>query len=375
MGSFLKMRKTISCLTLILILSCFTQKSRTAYVPSLRPRAFSLFNIVSFPNQECTTKSTNEPKGTCVTPDECNSQGGTSSANCASGFGVCCYFTLTACGGTVSKNLTYVQNPSYPSTESGSTAMSCAYTINALASAPAVVQVRLDFDVFIVRQPETTGSCDDDTITFTTPTGNGMALPTLCGTLSDQHIYIETGLESTAATFTIKTNTDTGTNRQWNIKVSQIPGHTKWTAIPDCLQYHTGHSGTFRAFNHPTGTLIQAQLYQICIRQEEGSCSIAYSVRQVDSSVDAFDMDGTAAKRNRGCDTTHLQIRQDRNTGDIYCGGSFSNVSGDRRDGVVYSHRAPFVVYVYAKDDDQTSDRGFSLQYMQLPCGHRYTAL
>ena len=51
----------------------------------------------------------------------------------------------------------------------------------------AVVQIRLDFEAFVVRQPETTGSCDDDTIKFTTPTGNGMALPTLCGTLTDQH--------------------------------------------------------------------------------------------------------------------------------------------------------------------------------------------
>ena len=46
----------------------------------------------------------------------------------------------------------------------------------------------------------------------------------------------------------------------------------------------------------PTGQFIQAQLYQICIRPEEGSCSIAYTTRQVDSSVDAFDMDGTKAK-------------------------------------------------------------------------------
>ena len=46
----------------------------------------------------------------------------------------------------------------------------------------------------------------------------------------------------------------------------------------------------------PTGQFIQAQLYQICIRQEEGSCSIAYTTRQVDSSVDAFDMHGSAAK-------------------------------------------------------------------------------
>ena len=45
-----------------------------------------------------------------------------------------------------------------------------------------------------------------------------------------------------------------------------------------------------------TGQFIQAQLYQICIRQEEGSCSIAYTTRQVDSSVDAFDMHGSAAK-------------------------------------------------------------------------------
>ena len=78
--------------------------------------------------------------------------------------------------------------------------------------------------------------------------------------------------------------------------MSHIPGHTKWTAIPDCLQYHTGRSGTFRSFNHPTGQFIQAQLYQICIRQEEGSCSIAYTTRQVDSSVDAFDMQGSSAK-------------------------------------------------------------------------------
>ena len=56
---------------------------------------------------------------------------------------------------------------------------------NTLSS--AVVQIRLDFEAFVVRQPETTGSCDDDTIKFTTPTGNGMALPTLCGTLTDQH--------------------------------------------------------------------------------------------------------------------------------------------------------------------------------------------
>ena len=48
------------------------------------------------------------------------------------------------------QNLTYVQNPSYPSTESSSTAMSCAYTISALASAPGKgVSISLDQNVRI----------------------------------------------------------------------------------------------------------------------------------------------------------------------------------------------------------------------------------
>ena len=45
--------------------------------------------------------------------------------------------------------MTYVQNPSYPSTESSSTAMSCAYTISALASAPGKGVIFWDQNVSI----------------------------------------------------------------------------------------------------------------------------------------------------------------------------------------------------------------------------------
>ena len=56
----------------------------------------------------------------------------------------------------------------------------------------AVCQVRLDFDAFVLRQPNSAGLCNADTITFTTPSGSNVALPRLCGTLTDQHsnIYI-----------------------------------------------------------------------------------------------------------------------------------------------------------------------------------------
>merc|ERR1712051_1140686 len=69
----------------------------------------------------------------------------------------------------------------------GTVATTCEYTINPVASSPAVCQVRLDFDAFVLRQPNSAGLCNTDTITFTSPTGSNVALPRLCGTLTDQH--------------------------------------------------------------------------------------------------------------------------------------------------------------------------------------------
>merc|ERR1712018_809707 len=58
-------------------------------------RQFSLFTIVSFPNDQCSAKSastTGVTYGTCLSSTECNSQSGTVDGNCASGFGVCYFF-------------------------------------------------------------------------------------------------------------------------------------------------------------------------------------------------------------------------------------------------------------------------------------------
>ena len=104
----------------------------------------------------------------------------------------------------------------------------------------AVCQVRLDFDAFVLRQPSTAGLCDTDTITFTTPSGSNVALPRLCGTLTDQHsnifffkfkfsilnfhnlqiffsVYIETAGQTPAATFTITTSAALFNTRMWNV--------------------------------------------------------------------------------------------------------------------------------------------------------------
>ncbi|XP_059089510.1 uncharacterized protein LOC131885470 [Tigriopus californicus] len=58
-------------------------------------RLFSIFNIVTFKNDVCTTTGTGNLQGTCLTSTECTAKGGSSSGNCAAGFGVCCLFSVS----------------------------------------------------------------------------------------------------------------------------------------------------------------------------------------------------------------------------------------------------------------------------------------
>ena len=83
-----------------------------------------------------------------------------------------------------------------------------------------VCQVRLDFSTLVLTQPDTgatAGACSNDQFTMTTPTGNSVIYGNnLCGTLTGQHIYIETGMNSNAATFTI-TKAATTFARTWSV--------------------------------------------------------------------------------------------------------------------------------------------------------------
>ena len=55
----------------------------------------------------------------------------------------CCLLQLFNAFFIAFQNLTYVQNPSYPTAESGSTAMSCVYVVNAVASAPGKEKIQI----------------------------------------------------------------------------------------------------------------------------------------------------------------------------------------------------------------------------------------
>ena len=76
------------CLSLLTIVALGRSSSVTTNTTAVRDkRVFSLFSIVQFPNQDCTTTDTNTPTGVCVTSEECTSGSGSAAGQCAAGFG------------------------------------------------------------------------------------------------------------------------------------------------------------------------------------------------------------------------------------------------------------------------------------------------
>lgn len=64
-------------------------------------------------------------------------------------------------------------------------------------------------------------------------------------------------------------------SRFWEVRVIQIPFTER--APVGCLQYHRGMTGIIQTMNYAeNGRHLAEQDYNICIRQEEGMCSIAY---------------------------------------------------------------------------------------------------
>lgn len=262
-------------------------------------RAFSLFSVVTFPNDECTTTMDPTMRGLCITSEECTDQGGTASGNCASGFGVCC-FTIVTDPGTITNNVTYIQNEGFPTAVLGVAPVVLTPRAFPIEGGANICQVRFDFEAPTVLAGPLNGAlgaavavvggtCDNDQITVTqTSTGGiGNGFENLCGVLTGQHIYVENDGANPAATLNI--NTDAFIlARTWKILVRTIECDSPSKAPGGCLQYHTGASGNFQSFNNgPNGALIDNLIYSICIRREKGMCS--YTVREARSAAGAVD--------------------------------------------------------------------------------------
>ena len=53
------------------------------------------------------------------------------------GFGVCCLFFTSSCGDTVTQNISYLQNPGYPSGYSTAASTQCDYNVRKVDTSPS----------------------------------------------------------------------------------------------------------------------------------------------------------------------------------------------------------------------------------------------
>lgn len=355
-------------------------------------KVFSLFSVVQFPNDQCTSTSSLYPLGTCYAASECEAKSGKSLGNCASGFGVCCVFTTSTCGEQVTQNLTYISNPGHPTDYTVTSDETCTWTVNKVN--PDVCQLRLDFDTLVqsvTASGNDQGCCgsgciiNSDSLTIT---GENVALPppAICGKNSGQHMYVDLATSS-AGTATLDFYSDIGTsitNRQWNIRVTQIECLSKWRAPQGCLQYFMGLKNTISTFNWQGANLLQYQDYTTCVRREEGMCGLMYT-ESSSSIADSFELPaGTttpliASMGDHLCASAWIAIpggitfKAGGNavTGDnMYrqCGGTLA-VTKSNIPGAAYTKHFDMNVYSTGGASVAHTGAGMALDYSQMPCG------
>jgi len=254
-------------------------------------KQFSLFSVVQFPNEVCTTTSGTYSNGTCITASECSTRGGTAQGSCAAGFGVCCIYTFSESGSTITRNVSYIVNPSYPSTYvPTNTPTTLTYTIEKCSC--DICRIRLDYEVFQLTTALTTsgalinsGACTTDYLVMTTTahtvspiaTGNYGSYPYICGRNGGLHSYLDlscTCSDKATLTFEIGDTTD----NLWKVKVSQISCDDDNVANQEgCFQYFTGASGTITSYSLASDVMLASQNYAVCIRPEAGMCCIEYT--------------------------------------------------------------------------------------------------
>jgi len=331
-------------------------------------KAFSLFSVVSFPNEPCNTLMA-DMQGLCLTAEECDDRSGTASGNCASGFGVCCFTSVDDNMATITNTMTYISNPGFPTqVTAGTAAQTFTYPIQALASTS---QIRLDFQTGVFDQPTaTTGVCGSDTVTYTqASTSSG---GTLCGTLTGQHLYLEnSGTANMANTLAISISTaNANVMRSWKILVTILEvGDSSIEGKPSgCLQWFTGETGRITSFNHLNAQAqghMLALSYSICIRPTTSGC---VDFRESGGTTDSFRLgaNDNAAAEVGGCADTALIIPNIDVQQPNYCGTTLAAADGQTTTGIVRS--TGHIINVFSSNTNKANPSSFDLMYTQVDC-------
>jgi len=388
---------------------------------SRESKVLPVFQVVRFPNDPCSVTGGSK-NGTCYTVEECSTKGGTNAGSCASGFGVCCTFTLN-CGAEIAENCTYF--------DSSTTVNNGACEVKICKCSSNICQVRLDFQNFVISGPSTISAsvgkmlngnvvagpamgtefaeatrCLTDTFTIT----NQANLPSICGVNSGYHVYFEASDSCNNLNFQLGNVAQGIPNiptRSWSMKVTQYSCDYENLAPVGCDQWHFGSGGTnfVQTFNYQsglgTGRHLNNQHQNICVRREAGMCRICWSANEVDdvgvtgqvagkgvikgSSCCAYKSDGVGPGAMKGGGDCVLipgaQKADDAAVvADKICGTKNGLVTASIDDGTgsktICSTQTPFRISFHsdnfefsAADEEATGGNpGFQLRYFQTTC-------
>ncbi|KAI9559191.1 hypothetical protein GHT06_015980 [Daphnia sinensis] len=354
------------------------------YSPAFIGRTYPAF----VPFTSCT--SPNKETGICADSGTCTRLGGRASGACPSDGRVCCINVVTnTCDDTERKVVT-LDNTYWlsPTMGIGSSTTGCALTVKLDAKLPeqnkAVCQVRLNFVLFTIAQPNTESVCSTDTFEVV---GASNKIPTICGDNGGQHMYLNVPSSATSPTdlqLSFNFGTDSNPVRAWNILISMIPCDSPNLAPLDCLQYFTGRSGTVRSFNwrDVAGTetrQLANQDYSICFKTIPGSrrtlclapCTVTSATLAFSISMARPEAGGLAAAsgssqiRATNCEKDYLVIPGGYNIGnpptvdnmayDRFCGENLSALPRDLQRTSVCTTATPFRL-LYRTSDDEMDD-------------------
>jgi len=297
---------------------------------------FSLFSVVTFGNEECTSGTSisgGATAGTCYSSTECSDKNGMASGNCASGFGVCCVFlnTAVAAATTISENRTRIRNAEFPSITTATAVVTAAYTVNKMKD--DICQIRLDFDTFVIAGPAVTtealalggGSACQDTFQISTTdqvstnSNPAYSAGVLCGVLTGQHLYVElspTAADTMVMTLTTAistTITPAIAQRAWDLKVSQIECHATYKAPPGCHQYFMTPVGKMSSMNFAlvtgatraanaqnSGLHLATSHIRSCVRRAKNMCCVEYQLCNSHNGVSLADAGTGTGAPNQG---------------------------------------------------------------------------
>merc|ERR1712062_180541 len=199
---------------------------------------------------------------------------------------------------------------------------------------------------------------------------------------SDQHVYIDSGRASTAATLAFTFGSaGSGTANVWRIKVSLIECWSATRAPPGCLQYfYGGTRHTVKSFGwdgtktYSTGGSLAKMYYTTCFRPEKGMCGQYFAQSPVSSSLDAFELgnegDDELSDYDEECEKGYIQIHSTwEEAKDLYCGGYLAEDSGedeDSRAGAVHAMTAnAWSFQTMIEADTEEAYTGYSIDAQQ----------